>query len=160
MGSPKRDRNNDDTVKRLRQSLPDEVRPEALAQLIHELQVHQEEFTAQNTQLIETQQALEETRDRYVNLYDFAPIAFVTISDSGMVREINLTGANLLHRERSRIVGLPFSAYRRLGHPAIHGAPPAVPANRSSDHNDRAGAQHRRTADVRSARHPAATRRE
>jgi PAS domain S-box-containing protein len=111
MGSPKRNRNNDDTVKRLRQSLPDEVRPEALAQLIHELQVHQEELTAQNTQLIETQQALEETRDRYVNLYDFAPIAFVTISDSGMVREINLTGANLLHRERSRIVGLPFSAF-------------------------------------------------
>jgi PAS domain S-box-containing protein len=73
--------------------------------------VHQEELTAQNTQLIETQQALEETRDRYVDLYDFAPIAFVTISDSGMVREINLTGANLLHRERSRIVGLPFSAF-------------------------------------------------
>ena len=44
--------------------------------------MHQEELSAQNHQLIETQHALEESRDRYVDLYDFAPIGFMTITSA------------------------------------------------------------------------------
>ncbi len=84
---------------------------EALAELFHELKVHQEELSAQNHQLIETQSALEESRDRYVDLYDFAPIGYMTISPSGVIREMNLTAAAVLGRERGKIVGLPFSAF-------------------------------------------------
>jgi len=101
----------DNPLDRLRHLHPDEIGQDALGELLHDLQVSQEELTAQNAQLIETQHALEASRDRYVDLYDFAPIGFMTINISGMVREINLTGAALLQRERSKIIGFPFSSF-------------------------------------------------
>jgi PAS domain S-box-containing protein len=113
MGSLNRDQRRDDPLERLRRLRPSDIDEGALTELLHELQVHEEELTAQNRQLIETQHALEESRDRYVDLYDFAPIGFMTISESGVIREINLTGASLLHSERGKILGLPFKAFVR-----------------------------------------------
>jgi PAS domain S-box-containing protein len=111
MGSANRDSGDDDVLSRLARIPRDEISEDAFTSLLHELHVHQEELTAQNIQLIETQNALEETRDRYVDLYDFAPIGYMTITASGVIREINLTGALLLDRERGNIIGLPFSAF-------------------------------------------------
>ena len=110
MGAPKSYRGGD-PVERFRDLQLEGVDKEALAELVHELKVHQEELSAQNHQLIETQSALEESRDRYVDLYDFAPIGYMTIDPSGMIREMNLTAAGVLGRERGKIVGLPFSAF-------------------------------------------------
>ena len=110
MGAPKSYRGGD-PVERFRNLQLEGVDKEALAELVHELKVHQEELSAQNHQLIETQSALEESRDRYVDLYDFAPIGYMTIDLSGVIREMNLTAAGVLGRERGKIVGLPFSAF-------------------------------------------------
>jgi PAS domain S-box-containing protein len=85
--------------------------------LVHELQVHQLELEAQNQALREAQGQLEESRSRYVDLYDFAPIAYCTFDRAGIVLEINLTGASMLGNERSRIVGKPFLALVRLEEP-------------------------------------------
>jgi PAS domain S-box-containing protein len=111
MGSPKHDHRRGNPIERLLRLHPDEIDQAALGELLHELQVHHQELTAQNTQLIETQRALEESRDRFVDLYDFAPIGYMTITTSGIVREINLTGAALLRRGRSNIIGLPFNVF-------------------------------------------------
>lgn len=86
--------------------LDDELQSKAA--LLHELQVHQIEMEMQNRQLKESQQQLEETRDRYADLYDYAPVGYLTLDESGSVLEINLTGAGMLGLERSKIVGKSF----------------------------------------------------
>jgi diguanylate cyclase (GGDEF)-like protein/PAS domain S-box-containing protein len=46
--------------------------------------------------------------ERYADLYEFAPIGYVTLDHAGVIRAVNLTGANLLGIERSRLIGLHF----------------------------------------------------
>jgi len=54
---------------------------------------------------------LEAYRDRYVDLYDFAPLGYVTLDEDGYVQEINLAGARLLAAAREAVTGYPFSDY-------------------------------------------------
>ena len=79
--------------------------------LVHELQVHQTELEMQNEELRRTQSELEESRNRYSNLYDFAPVGYFTFDKNGLVMEVNLTGANMLGIERSFLIKKPFSFY-------------------------------------------------
>jgi len=83
----------------------------AMQQLAHDLQVHQIELEMQNRELREAQHTIEEARDRYSSLYDFAPTGYITFSASGLILEINLTAAKMLGKERSRLVGKPFSLW-------------------------------------------------
>ena len=73
--------------------------------LIHNLEVHQTELEQQNLQLRETQALLEESRARYADLYDFAPVAYCTFDIHGCIVEINLTWASLLEMDRSSLLG-------------------------------------------------------
>jgi len=79
--------------------------------LLHELQAHQIELEVQNRELQEAQQQLEEVRDRYADLYDFAPVCYITFDARGCIQEINLTGAAMLGQERARLLGKPFSLW-------------------------------------------------
>jgi len=76
--------------------------------LTHELQVHQIELEMQNRELREAQIDLEATRDRYADLYDFAPVSYVTFSEKGIIENINLTASSMLESQRSNIIGKPF----------------------------------------------------
>jgi PAS domain S-box-containing protein len=91
---------------------PPEARPRRpVSPLLHELQVHQVELEMQNDELRRDHLALEEAHARYVDLYDFAPVGYVTLSAAGVVKEANLTGAVLLGVERSRLEGRRFSRF-------------------------------------------------
>ena len=86
-------------------------RPQPVAHLEQDLQVHQIELEMQNRELREAQQRLEETRDRYAELYDFVPVGYLTLDEHSHIREINLTAAAILGQERARLLGKPFSTW-------------------------------------------------
>jgi len=84
---------------------------ELLHKLLHELQVHQIELQMQNDALRQAQIIIEESRDRYVDLYDFAPIAYFTLSRDGMISELNLTAGDLLGVVRSKLINRRFAQF-------------------------------------------------
>jgi two-component system cell cycle sensor histidine kinase/response regulator CckA len=83
--------------------------------LVHELQVHQIELEMQNEELRKAQNELEESHNRYSNLYDFAPLGYFTFDKNGIIIEVNLTGANLFGTERYFLIKKPFSFYISFG---------------------------------------------
>jgi PAS domain S-box-containing protein len=80
-------------------------------QLIHELQVHQIELEMQAEELRRAQFALKESRDKFLDLYDFAPTGYLTLTDKTLIAEVNLAGATLLGVERSTLIRAPFSKF-------------------------------------------------
>ena len=84
---------------------------EKAKELFHEIEVHQIELEMQNQELREIQHRLEEARDLYTDLFDFAPVGYLLLNEKGVITNINLTGCAMLGEERSQIKGRPFSAY-------------------------------------------------
>lgn len=80
-----------------------------LHELLHELRVHQVELEMQNEALQQAQLTMEESRDRFVDLYDFAPVGYLTLTPDGVISEINLTGAALLGVERIKLLRRRFA---------------------------------------------------
>jgi PAS domain S-box-containing protein len=79
--------------------------------LIHELRVHQIELEMQNEELRKAQVELAESRDRYFDLYDFAPVGYFTLDEKGLILETNLAGADLLGSERAFLMRKGFSQF-------------------------------------------------
>ena len=80
-------------------------------ELLHELQVHQIELEMQNEALRQAQSALEESRDRYMDLYEFAPVGYLTLTPEGLIEEVNLTGVKLLGIERGNLLHKGFRTF-------------------------------------------------
>ena len=65
-------------------------------QILHNLQVHQIELEMQNEQLLQAQRELELQKERYLKLFDFAPVAYFTLDDQQKIIDCNLASENLL----------------------------------------------------------------
>lgn len=85
------------------------------AQLVHELQVHQIELEMHNETLRHAYEEADALRDRYADIYDFAPVGYFTLNPQGVIVDLNLTGAILL--------GIKGSQKGR--HPFVHSVIPA-----------------------------------
>jgi PAS domain S-box-containing protein len=83
--------------------------PEEVHRLVYELELNREELEAKNRELLDAHRRLGAYRDRYVDLYDSAPLGYVTLDEDGYVQEINLAGAKLLGTEREGLIGYPFA---------------------------------------------------
>jgi PAS domain S-box-containing protein len=77
--------------------------------LIHELEVHQIELEMQNEELVRARAEAEEAYRQYTDLYDFAPIGYLTFGHDGTIHQANLPGATMLGVERVKLLN------RRLG---------------------------------------------
>jgi PAS domain S-box-containing protein len=85
--------------------------PEDTRRILHELRVHQIELEMQNEELRRAQVELGAARARYFDLYDLAPVGYVTLSEQGLFVETNLTAATLLGVNRSALVKQPVSRF-------------------------------------------------
>ena len=83
----------------------------AAQRLIHELRVHQIELEIQNEELQRAGIEREATRAKLRDLYDFAPLGYLTLSEHGLVQEANLTCAAMLGVGRSTLIHARFSQF-------------------------------------------------
>jgi len=77
---------------------------------LHELEVHQIELEMQNEELLEAREEIEALLEKYSDLYDFAPVGYLTLDREGVISEANLASASLLGIVRSSLIN------RRFGH--------------------------------------------
>jgi PAS domain S-box-containing protein len=84
--------------------VPAHVPEETEQHLLAELRVHQIELEMQNEALRQAKIDLEESRDRYLDLYEFAPVGYLTLTAEGIISQINLTGTALFGLERRQLL--------------------------------------------------------
>jgi signal transduction histidine kinase len=82
-----------------------------LLRLKHDLHVHQEELVVQNQELKEIGQELEASRNRYAELYDFAPVGYATLDRYSRIEQINLTAVNMLEVDRAQALRMPITRF-------------------------------------------------
>jgi PAS domain S-box-containing protein len=91
--------------------VPDGISIEEFFRVLHELEVHQIELEMQNEELRTTQLDLETLYRQYVSLYDFAPVGYLTLSDSGLILEANLTAAVMLNVGKNDLLQQPLAHF-------------------------------------------------
>lgn len=75
--------------------------------LVYELQIHQIEMEMQNEELRRTQAE----RNRYLDLYDYAPTGYLTLNSNGMILKGNLSACQLLGATRTHLIGRPVTGF-------------------------------------------------
>ena len=85
--------------------------PEEMQRLVQELQVHQIELEMQYEELLLTQTEAQAARSEYVDLYDYAPVAYFTLTEAGLIEQLNFCGARLLGAVRQRLARRRFALY-------------------------------------------------
>jgi PAS domain S-box-containing protein len=81
------------------------------ARQLHELRVHQIELEMQNEELRRSQHELEVSRAHYLDLYDLAPVGYLTLSEQGLIQEANLAAATMLGVERRNLLHQPIARF-------------------------------------------------
>jgi PAS domain S-box-containing protein len=88
-----------------------EIEKRTPEKFLQELQVHQIELEMQNEELRKAQLALEESRQRCADLYDFAPVGYFTFNQEALIKEVNLIGATLLGVDRQKLINRRFRGF-------------------------------------------------
>lgn len=79
--------------------------------LLEDLEIHQIELELQNEHLSAAREQLEQALNQSNELYDFSPFGSVLIDPEGVITKLNLVGAQMLGRERARLIGSRFGLY-------------------------------------------------
>jgi len=93
-------------------SLSDEpLSHEKMCKLLHELKVYQVELEIQNEELRLTKDELELSRSQYMELYEHAPLGYITIDEYGLLEKVNLTFVDMIGTTREAMLNLPFTSH-------------------------------------------------
>lgn len=79
--------------------------------LIYELRIHETELMMQNEQLRRSQEKLQDSVEQYTDLYDFAPVGYITLGGRGIITEANLTVAEMLRMDREHLINKPLGVF-------------------------------------------------
>ena len=79
--------------------------------IIHNLKVYQIELELQNEELRSAQKQLEESRNRYAELYNEAPAGYVTLNSTGTILQVNLTFLHMVNLDLPEVLNFNFSAF-------------------------------------------------
>lgn len=89
----------------------DALTPDETRQMVQDLRTHQIELEMQNEELRLAQAELDASRARYFDFYDLAPVGYVTVNESGLIQDANLTFSRLLGVDRRALVKQPLSRF-------------------------------------------------
>lgn len=87
-----------------------------------ELEVYQVELEMQNEELKRVALESKLSQDKYMKLYEFAPVGFFTCGTNGMILEVNRAGAALLGAEKNQLVGKVFTSFVAAEHQLMFSA--------------------------------------
>ena len=90
---------------------PEKLSPEETEQLLYELRVHKIELEMKNEELRSTQHDLSTAKARYFDLYDLAPVGYLTISKDGLIQEVNLAATTLFDVPRKNLLGTSLTNF-------------------------------------------------
>ncbi|GAB1370370.1 hypothetical protein MASR1M45_04300 [Candidatus Kapaibacterium sp.] len=76
-----------------------------LKDLLHEVEVYQIELELQHNELLKARNELEISRNEYLELYDFAPVGYLSIDENLKIRRINQNGCLIFNKNKSQLVG-------------------------------------------------------
>lgn len=82
-----------------------------LVKIAHELSVHQIELEIQNEELRQSRLAVERARDLYLDLYDFAPVGYLTLDEHSRIIEANLALSQILMESRDHLLKVRFTKF-------------------------------------------------
>lgn len=109
----------------------------------HELRVHQIELELQNDELRRSRNEIELAHHEYFDLFDLAPVGYVTLAEDGTIRRVNLTAAQMFGRPREQSIGRGFYSfvhsddegpyYEHLREHALDGKPQAFEMRLAKD---------------------------
>lgn len=87
------------------------AKEERLLGVVQELEVHREELRTQNENLLRAQAEIEESQQRYVDLFEYAPAGYLFLDREGIIHQLNLRGAEMLGHSRASLLGKPLWLY-------------------------------------------------
>jgi PAS domain S-box-containing protein len=76
--------------------------------LHYELEVHQEELKVQNEELRQAHRRTAEALQKYQDLYEFAPVGYITIDADDIIAEVNTMAVEMLGHSKDQLVGQRF----------------------------------------------------
>ena len=79
--------------------------------IIHDLKVYQIELELQNEELRNTQQQLQDSRNQFANLYNYAPVGYVTLNRNSLILQSNQTFSEMINIEISELLGVRMSDF-------------------------------------------------